>query len=74
MLTPKYNLGNIDPDQSVTSNFLRNRRDIHCLSQIFFRNISSYTSLIISRIVPLSSIQPKAETLDFSTTHFREIF
>ena len=28
----------------------------------------------IPRTVLLSSIQPEAETLDFSTTHFREIF
>ena len=40
MLPPKY-LGNIDPDRTVISNFLRNRHDIHCLSYTFFRNISS---------------------------------
>ena len=37
--------------------------------------ISHFTVLfIIPHTILLSSIQPEAETLDFSTTHFREIF
>ena len=43
---------------------------------IFVQFSARYFTLlfIIPRTVLLSFIQPKAETLDFSTTHFREIF
>ena len=46
-----------------------------CLKLTTLGRTSDFTLLfIIPRAVLLSSIQPEAETLDFSTTHFREIF
>ena len=46
-----------------------------CVQVIASCERTSITLLfIIPRIVLLSSIQPEAETLDFSTTHFREVF
>ena len=38
LMPPKYNHENIDPDQSVLSNFLRNIHDIHCLSYTFLES------------------------------------
>ena len=41
LMPPKYNLENVDPDQNVLSNFLRNIHDMNCLSYTFSGNILS---------------------------------